>query len=146
MQLHPGNPPGTSGADGDFTELTFTFVNSNTLLPAAVQNLSFTLLDLDLSTGAWLDDVQLYASLGGSPVFLQGGDFTIVNPLFVTSSVGVDYDQFTATDGPIDSTSTDGNVEINYSQLVDTLVIRYTGAAGIEAQQIGISGFSGCIF
>jgi hypothetical protein len=146
LQLHPGNPPDADGAAGEFTELTLAFTDTNDSLPAPVQGLSFTLLDIDLSTGEWQDDVQLVATLGGAPVLLAPGDATIVDPGVVVAGGGPTFDSFTAVDGPVDNSTTNGNVAISYSSPLDTLVIRFTALAGIQAQQIGITGLTGCIF
>jgi hypothetical protein len=148
MQLHPNNPDpgGDTGADGEYTELTFVFTDTLTAALAPVQDLSFTLLDIDFSAGDWQDDVQLYASLNGTPVLLAPGDYTIVNNTVVSASVGPTYDEFTGVDGPVPNIDTDGNVQITYSGLIDTLVVRFTALSGIQAEQIGISGLTGCIF
>lgn len=146
MQLHPNNPPDSDGAAGEYTELTFVFTDTIDSLLAPVQGLSFTLLDIDLSTGDWEDDVQLYASLGGVPVLLGPTDFTIVDNTVVAHGVGPTYDEFIAIDGPVANGGTAGNVAIAYSSNVDTLTIRYTANSGIQAQQIGITGLTGCIF
>jgi hypothetical protein len=126
--------------------LTFVFTDTLDSLLAPVQGLSFTLLDIDLSSGDWEDDVQLYASLGGVPVLLGPTDFVIADNTVVAHAVGPTYDEFVAIDGPVANGITSGNVTITYSGNIDTLTIRYTGTAGIQAQQIGITGLSGCIF
>lgn len=133
-----------ASAANEYVELTFLF-------SAAVDLLSFSLLDVDLGTGAWQDEVTLTATLAGSPVVLGVSDYTFNaayvqhDDVFAGPKVA---DRFTGLQEAANNT-TDANVAITYPAPLDTLVLRYLAlgeAVDPELQQIGITNFSLCAF
>jgi hypothetical protein len=142
-----GGTPGAGGylglemsstAPGDYVELELVFSNP-------VSDLQFTLLDIDRSDGEWIDEVELVAELGGSPVTLT--TFVASSSIEHTSVGPGDRFEPSATSPTtgIAGTSTAGNVALTYSGPVDRIVIRYTAGGGVEYQDIGITDLSGCV-
>ncbi len=129
-----------------YIELTFTF-------SAAVTNLQFSLIDIDLGAGFWQDQVTLFASRLGAPVLLGPGDFVPSVPANITHTAVAGGDQFNgAIDPPdgqpgVDNTTTGGDIAITYTAPIDLLVIRYEPGSltDRETQQIGIDGFTLCV-
>lgn len=134
-------------AQGEFVELELVFDNP-------IQNLQFTLIDVDRGLGFWQDEVHLEADLGGVPVVLGPTDYTIVNPALITANTTLTTNEFVATVDPsgtglgVANTSTDGDIAVNYPGQIDRLRIRYYAgsATDLETQQIGIDGLQFCLY
>lgn len=135
-----------ASAPAEFTELTLTF-------SVPVEDLSFTILDLDLGDGFWQDQIQLEASLAATPVLLGAGDVSF-NATLVASALLPPANQFTAISDPSGigsgtaNSSADANVAVTYPSAVDTLVIRYLAGpaeATPQPQQIGVGDLTFCV-
>jgi uncharacterized repeat protein (TIGR01451 family) len=110
-------------------------------LDRPVQRLNFELLDIDISGDA-IDRVSVQGYLGGMPVALGDGDVQLgaavnqINP-------GV-FEGTTTVDGA----STQGNVFIEFGQVVDQVAITFTASASAVSdpglQAIGIGNISWC--
>ncbi len=137
---------------GEFCELVLTFSDP-------VEQLAFTLLDLDRGLGNWQDVVLLEATYLGNAVTLNPADYGFDNTLIQHDDVPLippkTGDQFTAiTDqsgigNGTANTVPDANVSINYPGTLDTLTIRYLAGplqANPQPQQIGIGDLTFCVF
>jgi hypothetical protein len=134
-----------ASATGQLVTLTFDF-------STAVRFLTFTLLDVDLGTGNWQDEVTLSASLLGSPVTLAPGDITF-NSTFVSSTVVGTDNRFTGILDPsgvgtgVPNNTTDANVSVTYPTLVDSVTITYRAVGGgpdPQPQQVGVGSLTFC--
>jgi len=134
-----------ASAAGELVTLTFSFSTD-------VRFLTFTLLDIDLGTGNWQDEVTLSASLAGSPVTLTPADITF-NPVFVSSTVVGTDNRFTGIFDPsgvgtgVPNNTTDANVSVTYPTDVDTVTITYRALAAAvdpQPQQVGVGSLTFC--
>lgn len=133
-----------SVADGESCELTFAF--TGTAL-TQVQNLTFQLLDVDRGIGFWQDQVELTASLAGSPVLATSvttGPYTN-HTVFGSSDFVTGNPDPSGTGAGTPNTTTDANATVTYGPSIDKLVLRYTALNGNALQQIGIYFFEFCL-
>ena len=148
-------PLGAATADFITLEMDASAANQQTTLTLTfttpVRFLTFTLLDVDLGTGNWQDQVRLAATLGATPVTLAPGDIT-VNGSFVSSTVVGTENVFTGINDPnagggVDNNTTDANVSVTYPTNVTQVVITYRAlgaAADPQPQQVGVGTLVFC--
>lgn len=113
---------------GAGVELTFTF-------SVAVRP-SFFLVDVDASTNNWRDEVTIRGSIGG------GADFapSTISPGPANTALSADTVQ-----GVSSVSNEDGNVEIDFDQLVDTITILHADTSSWTAfQWVGIHDLHWC--
>lgn len=130
-----------------YVQLRFQFFVPFTSTPLPVQNLSFTLLDVDqdpaITGSSWKDLVEVTATGGGvdrTPVITPASTDVVAAPAPPPATV-----EPLLTAGQIADNSPDGNAVFVYSDPVDTVVVRFIVGEGPVAQQIGIWRFVGCV-
>jgi hypothetical protein len=134
-----------AGAVGDFQELTFDFIGA---VGTAAHALTFNLLDVDLGTGFWQDQVRLSATMSGVPILAS----SVTTGPDNTATVVGNSDVVTGTNDPsgigdgTDNSTTDANATVVYPTTINKLVLRYTALDNTALQQIGISSLSFCLF
>lgn len=130
-------------ASGDFVTVTFAFASP-------VENLTFSLLDIDKGDTFWQDEVTVSATLAATGVAMTSATFNAT--LISQTTSGTDEIFLAITDESGVGTGTDGsttnaNVDINYAAQIDTLVITYSNpSTDLEPQQIGIGDFTFCAY
>ncbi|PKV48068.1 putative repeat protein (TIGR01451 family) [Aquimarina sp. MAR_2010_214] len=98
---------------------------------------SFSLLDVDANTG-WADKITVNGYINGSLVTLTASDFTL-------NATYTQYNGLNEFEG-IGNTSVDGNVQITFPVLVDTIEIIYSDSiVPTGSQRIGVSSLNYCI-
>lgn len=120
---------GMSGAtNGVGVDVTFDF--SIPVRP------SFFLVDVDASPNSWQDDVIVRGSLGGGPDFAP----TTMTPGAANSIIASD-----TVRGVSSTSTTAGNVEVDFDQLLDRITIRHIDVTTWTSfQWIGIHDFHWC--
>lgn len=138
-----------AGTTGRSAEVTFGFFDAGTTTPHAVRNLQFTLLDVDLSSGNYRDQVEVFINGSGTVASTgAGGTFT-------TASVGSTVQQVTAGQArwrgtnSADANSTTSNVTLGSNNTTDITQVRVRfvdilGSAPQTIQWIGIGDLTFC--
>lgn len=122
----------TAGTPGRWSEVTFGFFDQGTLIPHAVRQLKFTLLDID--TGSYVDQAEVFINGSGTVASTgPGGTFPTV-----ALGPGASVTQPSATQarfvggGAVGSGSTAGNATItsNTTTNITTVRVRFTDVSG----------------